>query len=68
MQMFLLKQLQVCLIHLNTRTSSITNNTTDRILSVGIGTSTSDLADGFEVFKDGKIYADQLALNEITQN
>ena len=43
-----------------------TNTTDDRIFSIGVGTSTNNQKDGFEVFKNGKVYADELEVSEIT--
>ena len=40
----------------------------DRVFSVGIGLNSSNRSDALEVFKNGKIYADELEIAEITDN
>jgi hypothetical protein len=49
-----------------TAISSASNNTNDRAFSVGIGSANNNRKDGFEVLKNGKIYADELDISEIT--
>ena len=46
--------------------SATTNVSSDRAFSIGVGTSSSQRVDGFEVFKNGKVYADELDISEIT--
>lgn len=63
---------EVALGHFNTNlpaTSTNGVNTSDRILSVGIGTGTGTAAraDALEIFKDGRIFADELEVSEITK-
>ena len=46
--------------------STSSYNVNDRAFSVGIGSSTSNRKDGIEIYRDGRIYADELDISEIT--